>query len=116
MALVGRSGAGKTTLTDLVARFHDPTRGRITVNGTDIRNFRLHSYRELLGVVHQDVFLFDGTVRENIAYGRHGATEAEIVDALRRANALEFVTALPEGYDSLIGERSAHTMNPIFVE
>src|SRR5262249_20512854 len=105
LALVGRSGAGKTTSTDLVARFHDPTRGRITVNGTDIRKFRLHSYRELLGVVHQDIFLFDGTVRENIGYGRRGATDAEVVDALRRANALELVTALPEGYDSLIGER-----------
>ncbi len=105
VALVGRSGAGKTTLTDLVARFHDPTLGSIVVNGADLRKFRLHSYRELLGVVHQEVFLFDGTVRENIAYGRRGATEAEIVDALRRANALEFVTALPEGYDSFIGER-----------
>src|SRR5205807_3589666 len=75
VALVGRSGVGKTTLTDLVARFHDPTRGQILVNGTDIRQFRLHSYRELLGVVHQDVFLFNATVRENIAYGRRGASE-----------------------------------------
>lgn len=105
VALVGRSGAGKTTVTDLVARFHDPTRGQILVNGTDFRKFRLHSYRELLGVVHQEVFLFDGTVRENIAYGRRGATEEEIMDALRRANALEFVQALPEGCDSFIGER-----------
>jgi ATP-binding cassette subfamily B protein/subfamily B ATP-binding cassette protein MsbA len=105
VALVGRSGAGKTTVTDLVARFHDPTRGQILVNGTDIRKFHLHSYRELLGVVHQEVFLFDGTVRENIAYGRRGATEAEIIDAARRANAHEFIAALPEGYDSFIGER-----------
>jgi ATP-binding cassette subfamily B protein/subfamily B ATP-binding cassette protein MsbA len=105
VALVGRSGAGKTTVTDLVARFHDPSRGQILVNGTDIRQFRLHSYRELLGVVPQEVFLFDGTVRDNIAYGRRGATEAEILDASRRAHAHEFIATLPEGYDSLIGER-----------
>src|SRR5437867_10880788 len=79
VALVGRSGAGKTTVTDLVARFHDPTQGAILVNGIDLRKFRLHSYRELLGVVHQEVFLFDGTVRDNIAYGRRGATDAEVV-------------------------------------
>jgi ATP-binding cassette subfamily B protein/subfamily B ATP-binding cassette protein MsbA len=105
VALVGRSGVGKTTLTDLAARFHDPTAGQILVNGTDIRKFRLKSYRELLAVVHQEVFLFDGTLRENIAYGRHGASEAEIIDAARRANAHEFIAVLPEGYDSVIGER-----------
>jgi ATP-binding cassette subfamily B protein/subfamily B ATP-binding cassette protein MsbA len=105
VALVGRSGVGKTTVTDLVARFHDPTGGQILVNGMDIRNYHLHSYRELLGVVHQEVFLFDGTVRENIAYGRRGASMEEIIDAARRANAHEFIDVLPEGYDSLIGER-----------
>lgn len=105
VALVGRSGAGKTTVTDLVARFHDPTRGQILVNGVDIRQFRLHSYRELLALVQQEVFLFDGTVRDNIAYGRRGASEAEIIDAARRANAHEFIAPLPEGYESLIGER-----------
>jgi ATP-binding cassette, subfamily B, bacterial len=105
VALVGRSGAGKTTVTDLVARFHDPSRGQILVNGTDIRKYRLHSYRELLGIVQQEVFLFDGTVRDNIAYGRRGATEAEIIDAARRAHAHEFITPLPDGYDTFIGER-----------
>jgi ATP-binding cassette subfamily B protein len=105
VALVGRSGAGKTTVTDLVARFHDPTRGRILLNGTDIREFRLHTYRDLLAIVQQDVFLFDGSVRDNIAYGRHDAKDAEIEDAARRANAHEFIAKLPGQYDTTIGER-----------
>lgn len=105
VALVGPSGAGKTTVTDLVARFHDPTGGRILLNGTDLRKLRLHSYRQLLAVVQQETFLFDGTVRENIAYGRRGASEQEVIDAATRANAHEFITQLPEGYDTIIGER-----------
>jgi ATP-binding cassette subfamily B protein/subfamily B ATP-binding cassette protein MsbA len=105
VALVGRSGAGKTTITDLVARFHDPTSGRILLNGTDIRDFRLKSHRGLLALVQQEVFLFDGTVRDNIAYGRHDATDAQVLDAARRANAHEFIEKLPNGYDSIIGER-----------
>lgn len=105
VALVGPSGAGKTTLVDLVARFYDPTIGVIRVNGVDLRNIKLKSYRRLLGIVSQDVFLFDGTVRENIAYGRPSAVSAEIVDSARRANAQEFIERLPEGYDTLIGER-----------
>lgn len=105
VALVGRSGAGKTTVTDLVARFHDPTRGRIRLNGRDIREYRLATYRDLLAIVQQDVFLFDGSVRDNIAYGRHDATEADVVDAAQRANAHEFIVRLPEGYDTFIGER-----------
>jgi ATP-binding cassette subfamily B protein/subfamily B ATP-binding cassette protein MsbA len=105
VALVGRSGAGKTTVTDLVARFHDPTRGRVLLNGTDIREFRLQSYRSLLAIVQQDVFLFDGSVRDNIAYGRHDASDAEVEDAARRANAHEFIEKLPEQYDTFIGER-----------
>jgi ATP-binding cassette subfamily B protein len=105
VALVGRSGAGKTTVTDLVARFHDPTRGRILLNGSDIRDFRLSTYRGLLAIVQQDVFLFDGSARDNIAYGRKDATDAEIEDAARRANAHEFIEKLPEKYQTFIGER-----------
>ena len=105
VALVGRSGAGKTTVTDLVARFHDPTRGRILVNGVDLRDLRLRTYRDLLALVQQDVFLFDGTVRDNIAYGRPGAADAEVEDAARRANAHEFIVKLSEGYETVVGER-----------
>ncbi|HEV8305428.1 MAG TPA: ABC transporter ATP-binding protein [Gemmatimonadales bacterium] len=105
VALVGRSGAGKTTVTDLVARFHDPTRGRILLNGADIRDLRLRTYRELLAIVQQDVFLFDGSVRDNIAYGRRDVTDAEVEDAARRANAEEFILKLPERYETFIGER-----------
>jgi len=105
IALVGRSGAGKTTVTDLVARFHDPTRGRILLNGTDIRDFRLRTYRDLLAIVQQEVFLFDGSVRDNIAYARHNATDADVEDAARRANAHEFIAKLPDQYDTFIGER-----------
>jgi ATP-binding cassette subfamily B protein/subfamily B ATP-binding cassette protein MsbA len=105
VALVGRSGAGKTTVTDLVARFHDPSHGRLMLNGTDIRDMKLTSYRDLLAIVQQDVFLFDGSVRDNIAYGRHDATDTDVEDAARRANAHEFIERLPEGYATFIGER-----------
>jgi ATP-binding cassette, subfamily B, bacterial len=105
VALVGRSGAGKTTVTDLVARFHDPTQGRILLNGTEIRDLTLRSYRGLLGLVQQDVFLFDGSVRDNIAYGRVDATDAEVENAARRANAHEFIDELPGSYDAFVGER-----------
>ena len=105
VALVGRSGAGKTTVTDLVARFHDPTKGRILLDGIDIRNLKLRTYRDLLALVQQEVFLFDGSVRDNIAYGRHDATDAEVEDAARRANAHEFIIKLPEQYETFIGER-----------
>ncbi|MEX2271413.1 MAG: ABC transporter ATP-binding protein [Vicinamibacterales bacterium] len=105
VALVGRSGAGKTTVTDLVARFHDPTRGRILVNGIDVRDLRLRSYRGLLALVQQEVFLFDGSVKDNIAYGRVDATAEEVEDAARRANAHEFIEKLPEQYETFVGER-----------
>jgi ATP-binding cassette, subfamily B, bacterial len=105
VALVGRSGSGKTTMADLVARFHDPTRGRILLNGVDIRRFRLSSYRRLLAVVPQDVFLFDGSVRENIAYGKRSASEREIEAAARLASAHEFIMRLPQQYATEIGQR-----------
>lgn len=105
VALVGRSGAGKTTVTDLIARFQDPTSGRILLNGVDLRDYRLASYRQLLGVVQQEVFLFDGTVRENIAYGNPRATNEAVAGAARRANAHRFIIDLADGYDTMIGER-----------
>jgi ATP-binding cassette subfamily B protein/subfamily B ATP-binding cassette protein MsbA len=105
VALVGRSGAGKTTVTDLLARFYDPVEGRITLNGIDLRDYRLDSYRDLLGVVQQEVFLFDGSVRENIAYADRQATLEQVMEASRRAHADEFIKELPEGYESIIGER-----------
>ncbi len=105
VALVGRSGAGKTTVTDLVARFHDPTRGSLSLNGVDIRDYRLRSYRDLLGLVQQDTFLFDGSIRDNIAYASTDATDAQVEDAAHRANAHEFIVRLPEGYDTFVGER-----------
>jgi ATP-binding cassette subfamily B protein/subfamily B ATP-binding cassette protein MsbA len=105
VALVGPSGAGKTTLTDLVARFYDPTAGTIALNGIDLRRLRLRSYRSLLAVVQQETFLFDGTVADNISYGRRAVTDADITDAARRANALSFIEQLPEGFQTLIGER-----------
>ncbi len=105
VALVGRSGAGKTTITDLVARFYDPTRGRITLNGVDLRDYKLDSYRDLLGVVQQEVFLFDGSVFENIAYANRHATTDQVIAAAQQANAHEFIDDLPNRYDSIIGER-----------
>lgn len=105
IALVGRSGAGKTTVTDLIARFQDPTAGRILLNGVDLRDYRLASYRQLLGVVQQEVFLFDGTVRDNIAYGNPKASDEAVLDAARRANAHQFIVELADGYETTIGER-----------
>lgn len=105
VALVGASGAGKTTVTNLVARFYDPDRGAIRLNGIDLRDLKLRSYRGLLGLVSQDVFLFDGTIAENIGYGRPDASPPEIEEAARRANAHEFIIRTPGGYDTLVGER-----------
>ncbi|AGA28892.1 ABC transporter ATP-binding protein [Singulisphaera acidiphila] len=105
IALVGRSGAGKTTLCNLIARFYDPTAGVVRLDGTNLRDLKVESYRRLLGIVEQDVFLFDGTIGENIAYADRRATLAQVEHAARVANAAEFITRLPDGYDTLIGER-----------
>jgi ATP-binding cassette subfamily B protein/subfamily B ATP-binding cassette protein MsbA len=105
IALVGPSGAGKTTLCNLVARFYDPLRGRILLDGRDLRAIEVESYRRLIGIVEQDVFLFDGTVAENIGYANRDATDAEIRHAAEIANAAEFIDRLPDGFDSVIGER-----------
>lgn len=105
IALVGRSGSGKTTLCNLVARFFDPTRGRIELDGHDLRDVQIDSYRRLLGIVEQDVFLFDGTVRDNIAYANRDAGDDQILHAAEMASAHDFITQLDAGYDTLIGER-----------
>lgn len=105
IALVGPSGAGKTTLCNLVARFYDPTTGAIAVDGTDLRQIEVESYRTVIGIVEQDVFLFDGTVAANIAYGRRHATDEQIRAAAAAANAVEFIEKLPNKYDTVIGER-----------
>ena len=105
IALVGRSGSGKTTLCNLVARFYDPTAGIIALDGVDLREIHVESYRNLLGIVEQDVFLFDGTVAENIAYGDRSATRARVEHAALAANAAEFIERLSDGYDTVIGER-----------
>ncbi len=105
IALVGASGAGKTTLCHLVARFYQPTSGRIELDGVDLAELDLESYRRLIGVVEQDVFLFDGTVADNIGYAGRDATREEIERAARVAHAHEFIQELERGYDTIIGER-----------
>lgn len=105
IALVGPSGAGKTTLCNLIARFYDPTSGSVSLDGVDLRDIAVDSYRRLLGIVEQDTFLFDGTIAQNIAYGRRGATREDIERAARLANAHEFIEKLPKTYATVIGER-----------
>jgi ATP-binding cassette subfamily B protein len=105
VGLVGHTGAGKTTLVNLICRFFDVAEGQILVDGHDIRAFPVEAYRRNIGIVLQEPFLFFGTIAENIAYGRPHASRAEIMDAARAASAHEFILRLPDGYDSLVGER-----------
>ncbi|MEG4321513.1 MULTISPECIES: ABC transporter ATP-binding protein [unclassified Microcoleus] len=105
LALVGTSGSGKSTLADLLPRFYDPTEGSISIDGRDLREFDLKSLRKAMGIVSQDTFLFNASVRENISYARPDATEAEIVEAAQGANAYEFIERLSEGLDTQIGDR-----------
>jgi subfamily B ATP-binding cassette protein MsbA len=105
VALVGPSGAGKSTLADLILRLYDPTSGTITIDGRDLRRLTQASYRRLFGVVSQESLLFNATIRENIAYGREGVAEADIVRAAQVASAHDFVTEFPDGYDTVVGDR-----------
>ena len=105
VAIVGPSGGGKTTLCNLIPRFYDVTEGRILIDGEDIRHFTLKSLRQNVGIVQQDVYLFSGTIYENIIYGRQGASKEEVIDAARRAGAHEFIINLKDGYDTYVGER-----------
>ena len=107
IALVGPSGSGKTTICSLLPRFHDVTGGRITIDGKDVRTLTLKSLRTQIGMVQQDVYLFAGTIRENIAYGKPGASMEEIIEAAKRANIHDFIEELPDGYDTFVGERGA---------
>ena len=105
LALVGASGAGKSTLADLLPRFYDPTSGAIELDGIDLKTIDLHSYRSNLGIVSQETFLFNASVRENLLYGRPDATEDELIVAAKQANAYEFIDNLPHGFDTMIGDR-----------
>jgi ATP-binding cassette subfamily B protein len=108
IALVGPTGAGKSTLAKLVARFHDPTEGRVLVDGHDLRTVTQRSLRSQLGFVPQEGFLFSGTIRDNIAFGRPGASDEDVVAAARSVGAHEFIERLPDGYDTEVGERGGH--------
>ena len=105
IALVGPSGGGKTTITSLIPRFYDVTGGSVKIGNQDIRDIKLKSLRRNIGIVQQEVYLFDGTIRENISYGRPGANDDEIREAANRANLSEFIESLPDGYDTYVGER-----------
>jgi len=105
IAIVGPSGAGKTTMTQLMLRFYDPVSGSITIDGKDINTFPLSALRSQMALVPQDVLLFGGTIKENILYGKHNATDEEVVEAARKANAHDFIMSFPKKYETLVGER-----------
>ena len=105
VALVGPSGGGKSTICNLIPRFYNVTSGRITVDGHDVMDITLDSLRRNIGIVSQSVFLFDGTIRDNIAYGRPDATDEEVVEAAKKANIHDFIVTLDNGYDTEVGER-----------
>ena len=105
VAFVGPSGAGKTTICSLIPRFYDVNEGAISIDGIDIRNMTQHSLRSQIGIVQQDVFLFTGTIKENIGYGKLDATDEEIIEAAKKAHLEDFIAALPYGYETQIGER-----------
>lgn len=105
VAIVGPSGGGKTTLCNLIPRFYDVTEGRITIDGEDIKSFTLKSLRQNIGIVQQEVYLFSGTIYENIVYGRPEAAKEEVIEAAKRAGAHEFIEELKDGYDTYVGER-----------
>ena len=105
VALVGPSGSGKTTICNLLPRFYDVTGGQVRIDGKDVRKLTLSSLRRQIGIVQQDVYLFNGTIRDNIEYGKPGASMDEIIDAAKKANIHDFIMSLPDGYDSLVGER-----------
>jgi ATP-binding cassette subfamily B protein len=108
IAIVGPTGAGKTTLVNLLMRFYDVNSGRITVDGVDIRDMKRGSLRRLFGMVLQDTWLFNGTIRDNIAYGREGATEEEVIQAATAAHADHFIRTLPDGYDTVLNEEASN--------
>jgi subfamily B ATP-binding cassette protein MsbA len=105
VGIVGTTGGGKSTVVSLIPRFYDPTSGCVRIDGVDIREYKLHPLRDQIGFVLQDTVLFRGTIRDNIAYGRPGATQKEIEEAAKLANADEFISRMPHGYDTMVGER-----------
>ena len=102
---MGASGSGKTTLVDLIARFYDPVVGSILIDGEDLKDIEINSFRRQMGIVRQDTFIFNTSVRDNIAYGMDSVSEAEIIEAAKDANAWEFIQQLPEGIETILGDR-----------
>jgi ATP-binding cassette subfamily B protein len=105
IGLVGRSGSGKTTLISLLLRFYDPTQGKVTMDGVDLKNIKLEDYRRQVGAVLQESYLFPGSIKDNIGYGRPNCTMEEVISAAKAANAHDFIVGFPDGYDTYVGER-----------